>query len=51
LLTKELITIKQTDIEDQKVSGSAMPAGLTTLLAEHQLFDFIKFLSQLGSFQ
>ncbi len=49
LATKQLVTIKQQDIDEKQVTGSSMPAGLTSVLPRQQLLDLLSYLSELGS--
>ena len=46
--TKKLTTIKKQDIEEKQNAPSAMPEGLTSILSEEQLFDLIRYLTELG---
>ena len=48
LTSQKLITIPKDEIEEQQTTGSPMPAGLTSVLSESQLFDLIHYLSELG---
>jgi putative heme-binding domain-containing protein len=48
LTTQDLITIEKGRIDEQRETGSPMPEGLTTLISESQLFDLIRYLSELG---
>ena len=51
LATRELVTIKQQQIEEKRITGSAMPTGLMALLSRSQLLDLIQYLSELGKLQ
>ncbi len=42
------MTIPLASIDQQKMSGSLMPAGLTDSLTRTELIDLVRFLSQLG---
>ena len=42
------VAIPTNAIEEQKVAGSLMPAGLTEALTRPELIDLVRFLSQLG---
>ncbi len=42
------VAIPSNSIEEQKVAGSLMPAGLTEALTRPELIDLVRFLSQLG---
>ena len=42
------IAIPTASIDEQKMAGSLMPAGLTEVLTRPELVDLVKFLSQLG---
>lgn len=46
--SKEFVTIKKRDIEDKRIAASAMPEGVTAVLAEDQLLHLIKYLTELG---
>ena len=48
IATQKLITIKEEQIEEKRVTGSPMPTGLTALLSRSQLLDLIQYLSELG---
>ena len=49
LTTRKLKTIKKDDIEEKRIAPSAMPEGLTSILLDEQLFDLIRYLTELGS--
>ena len=51
LATAEQITIEKAEIEETRVTGSAMPAGLMALLSRSQLLDLIQYLRELGKLQ
>lgn len=51
LSTSERITIEKAQIEETRVTGSAMPAGLMALLSGPQLLDLIQYLRELGKLQ
>ena len=51
LATAEQITIEKAEIEETRVTGSAMPAGLMALLSKSQLLDLIQYLRELGKLQ
>ena len=51
LATSERITIEKGQIEEKRVTGSAMPAGLMALLSRPQLLDLIQYLRELGKLQ
>ena len=51
LATSERITIEKAQIEEKRVTGSAMPAGLMALLSRAQLLDLIQYLRELGKLQ
>ncbi len=42
------ITVALEDIDEQKVGGSLMPAGLTEDMTRQELVDLVRFLSELG---
>ncbi len=42
------VTIPVASIEEQKIGGSLMPAGLTDQLTRSELVDLVRFLSELG---
>ena len=42
------VSIPVSSIEDQKIGGSLMPAGLTDPLTRAELVDLVRFLSELG---
>ena len=48
LSTGEMITLAQQHIDETLAAGSAMPTGLTEVLSQPQLFDLIRYLSELG---
>ncbi|MFP6667758.1 MAG: PVC-type heme-binding CxxCH protein, partial [Pirellulales bacterium] len=48
LATKQLVTIKRQDIDEKQLTGSSMPAGLTSVLPRQQLLDLLSYLSELG---
>ncbi len=43
-----LVSVPVKSIEEQKIGGSLMPAGLTDPLTRAELIDLVKFLSELG---
>ncbi|MEK6239495.1 MAG: c-type cytochrome [Planctomycetales bacterium] len=49
--TGRLVVVKKNRIEEQRVTGSPMPTGLTALLSQSQLLDLIQYLSKLGIIQ
>ena len=51
LATSDRITIEKAQIEEKRVTGSAMPAGLMALLSREQLLDLIQYLRELGKLQ
>lgn len=48
LATRQRITIPQRSIEQRRVTGSAMPTGLTSRLSDAQLLDLVRYLAELG---
>ena len=48
LASENLITIQKQHIDAKQVTGSSMPTGLTVLLTRPQMFDLIRYLSELG---
>jgi putative heme-binding domain-containing protein len=42
------ITVPVKDIDEKKMGGSLMPAGLTDTLTDAELIDLVRFLSELG---
>lgn len=49
LAIDSLITVREDRIESRQVLDSAMPAGLTTGLTQHQLLDLIRYITTLGT--
>jgi putative heme-binding domain-containing protein len=45
---RDEITLPKSAIEAQKQIGSVMPAGLADLLTDAELFDLVRFLTELG---
>ncbi len=48
LATENLITIQKQHTDAKQVTGSSMPTGLTVLLTRPQMFDLIRYVSELG---
>ena len=46
--TKQLTTVRKDDIEERRMAPSAMPEGLTSVLSDQQLFDLVRYLTELG---
>ena len=44
----EILVIPMIEIEEQKIGGSLMPAGLADTLTRSELVDLVRFLSALG---
>ncbi len=45
---RDEVTLRKSSIEAQKQIGSVMPQGLADLLTEKELFDLVRFLTELG---
>jgi putative heme-binding domain-containing protein len=45
---RDEIVIPKKQIEQSKIIGSVMPAGLADLLTDQEFFDLVRFLSELG---
>jgi putative heme-binding domain-containing protein len=45
---RDEIVIPKKSIEQSKIIGSVMPAGLADLLTDQEFFDLVRFLSELG---
>ena len=51
IATRKLISIRKSNVDQKRVVGSAMPAGLTSLLTQDQLRDLIRYLMDRGRIQ
>jgi len=47
----KLITFAEGEVEEKRAAGSAMPAGLTSLLSTEQLEDLVRYLTELGKIE
>ena len=51
LSSGKLVTFAEGEVEEKRAAGSAMPAGLTSLLSAEQLRDLVRYLTKLGKIE